>query len=481
MKKLKKGVLLCLLLGFMGVIFLPGKIYAGQAGTPIYDVEDLLKMEKSTGSFYLANDIDMLDYGLWKPISFSGKLDGNGYTISNLRVSGEEGGLFSEVDNATIKNIKFNNVEKKGQYYDYYNNVSGGIVQSAYDSTLINLSINGEINIYGQGGCVGGIVGRLRGKSSLKNSCNNMNIYVSGARVVAGLVGCADSGSSVINCYNTGDIISTSDAVVRGLVGEESGKLYYCYNIGKLSNEGETESSGIATFCETGVGQNCYCLSSASDYAYSWYPNSSIVSGCKKITEVEMKSKSSYTGWDFDDVWTIDSSKNNGYPILITEKTGAPTTNYAAGRYENEIYVALQSSTANATIYYTLDGSVPTKKSYIYYSPIQISKTTNLRAIAIADGYKISDEAVFKYVFEMNAPRINLRSGKYGSNIEVKMSCNTTGAKIYYTTDGSTPNKNSKLYTRKIKIKKTTTVKAIAIKGSDKSKVITRKYRIVKK
>jgi len=33
-------------------------------------------------------------------------------------------------------------------------------------------------------------------------------------------------------------------------------------------------------------------------------------------TTAEMKNQNTYTGWDFTNIWAIDSSKNNGYPYL---------------------------------------------------------------------------------------------------------------------------------------------------------------------
>ena len=49
------------------------------------------------------------------------------------------------------------------------------------------------------------------------------------------------------------------------------------------------------------------------------------------------------------------------------------------------------TATPGAIIYYTTDGTVPTNGSQQYNTPITLTETTTIRAIAIADGYIMSD------------------------------------------------------------------------------------------
>lgn len=58
----------------------------------------------------------------------------------------------------------------------------------------------------------------------------------------------------------------------------------------------------------------------------------------------------------------------------------------------------------------------------------------------------------------------------------VTLACETEGAAIYYTTDNTEPTAESTLYTAPFEITATTTVKAIAIKGEDKSAVVTKEF-----
>ena len=48
------------------------------------------------------------------------------------------------------------------------------------------------------------------------------------------------------------------------------------------------------------------------------------------------------------------------------------------------------SGPAGAEIHYTLDGSIPTAESALYESPITLSETTVVKAIAVKDGVSSS-------------------------------------------------------------------------------------------
>jgi hypothetical protein len=69
--------------------------------------------------------------------------------------------------------------------------------------------------------------------------------------------------------------------------------------------------------------------------------------------------------------------------------------------------------------------------------------------------------------------------GTYFDSVDVTLSCVNADAVIYYTTDGTTPTSSSTKYTGAIRITKTSTLKAIAIKsGSPASNVMTENYTI---
>lgn len=84
-----------------------------------------------------------------------------------------------------------------------------------------------------------------------------------------------------------------------------------------------------------------------------------------------------------------------------------------------------------------------------------------------------------RYITIVRAPIFSPAGGTYITAQTVSISCGTTGAAIYYTTDGSTPSSSSTPYTGAITISETTTIKAIAIKDGINSSVATATYSIV--
>ena len=65
------------------------------------------------------------------------------------------------------------------------------------------------------------------------------------------------------------------------------------------------------------------------------------------------------------------------------EQVATPTFSPAAGEYSQAQNVSISCGTTGATIYYTTDGSTPTTSSSVYGSPIAISETTTIKAIAV--------------------------------------------------------------------------------------------------
>jgi lysophospholipase L1-like esterase len=147
----------------------------------------------------------------------------------------------------------------------------------------------------------------------------------------------------------------------------------------------------------------------------------------------------------------------------------SPTFNPLPGTYTSTQNVALNSTTSGATIYYTLDGSTPTHSSAVYSTPIVVSSSVTINALAAASGYQ--DSPVVSGTYQIQpivpvtaTPVFSPASGTtFSTTLSVSITDATPGATIYYTTDGSTPTTGSTAYTTAFTISATTTVRAIAV------------------
>ena len=82
-----------------------------------------------------------------------------------------------------------------------------------------------------------------------------------------------------------------------------------------------------------------------------------------------------------------------------TIKAGTPTADLAGGTYFAPVSVELHTTTDDADIYYTLDGSEPTVNSSKYENSITIEDATVLKAIAVKTGIDNSTVMTEKYFF----------------------------------------------------------------------------------
>jgi hypothetical protein len=141
----------------------------------------------------------------------------------------------------------------------------------------------------------------------------------------------------------------------------------------------------------------------------------------------------------------------------------APAFSVAAGTYSTTQTVALSTTTAGATIYFTTDGSKPTTASTVYSIPITVSTTQTVNAIAVAVNLSNSPIAQASYVIQPVAasPVFSLATGTYNAGQLVRMTTTVPGATIYYTSDGSTPTATSKVYSAPVSVTVNQTLNAI--------------------
>jgi len=92
------------------------------------------------------------------------------------------------------------------------------------------------------------------------------------------------------------------------------------------------------------------------------------------------------------------------------QQAATPTFSPSGGTFTSIEKVSLSDTTTGAAIYYTTDGSAPTENSTLYSSstPIAVSKTTTIQAIAVASGYANSAVAAGTYTFPGSASAVSV-------------------------------------------------------------------------
>lgn len=203
-------------------------------------------------------------------------------------ITGEAGGVIS-----SCKNLGDITTESS---------VCGGIT-GVTDGTVTNCSNFGDVT--GDGN-VGGIAGVINGATVA--NCYSTGTVTSSGTFCGGIAGFINKGT-VSNCYNSGSVSSTAD-YVGGICGHSEADLVACcYSTANVSASG-SHAGGIAGR-DFGVTENCFSLTKTlfgASYGQT--------SGDGVLTEEEMKTEESFTGWDFDSDWVMDGQHGYDYPVL---------------------------------------------------------------------------------------------------------------------------------------------------------------------
>jgi len=289
---------------------------------------------------------------------FSGVLDGNGRTISNLTGTS---GLFGCVNgpDAEIKNLGLIDP-----------NVVGGPYAAALVSQLNSASVS---NCYVEGGdtgngifYTGGLVGSNHGGTI--DNCRTTGRVFSSRHILGGLVGWNGDHGTITDCSSSANVSSFAtggEVAVGGLVGENRGGIGRCFSTGPVSGRysvgglvgfngrgviSDCYSHSTVTADQLGIGglvgsngaivTNCYAtggVTGSSDVGGLVGRNSGTVTDCfwdietggqatsaggigKTTAEMKMASIFIDAGWDFKDVWDI--AENQTYPFLRRHSPG---------------------------------------------------------------------------------------------------------------------------------------------------------------
>ena len=148
------------------------------------------------------------------------------------------------------------------------------------------------------------------------------------------------------------------------------------------------------------------------------------------------------------------------------EVIAAPTFTPEAGIYTGSVDVTIACATEGAIITYTLND---TDAQNTYSAPLHITETTTIYAKAVKGD--LESEAVSATYTITNleivaTPTFSIANGTYETAQNVTIACETEGAEIRYTIDGTEPTAESTLYENAIELAAngTYTIKAKAFK-----------------
>ena len=298
------------------------------------------------GDYKLVSDITLTK--AWKPIDFYGSFDGNGKTVSGLRVrsAAEYVGLFGAVIDAQIKDLTLLNAEIEAERQSglgqlgtlcgrLENSViencsvssavtaihytAGGLIGSVADgdvATVSGCSADVEMTVTG-GGYAGGLIGEIRiNTATVRASSATGSIFAEFA--AGGFVGYVGYGK-IENCYakvslslhQDGNAIGGFIAVLQG----HNASVTACYSACTATYAGDGAAAGFVAIAPGGdyggnVFKNCYYDSTAYTLNSNAVGNAGNGNGIAATAELQ---KGVLPSGFSADIWTAE---NGEYPVL---------------------------------------------------------------------------------------------------------------------------------------------------------------------
>lgn len=271
-EKIMKKSILTILMTITAIIILTTTTYAftgtgsGTSGSP-YEITICNQLQEVqndlTANYKIMNTIDCTGIPFTEISGFSGVIDGQYFDINNLVINtaGYAGLFSSTTTGALIANISLINatVTSTGTY-------AGALIGYLQDGTVINSKATGTVH---------------------------------GVDHVGGLVGDIDAG--LINNSYTIVTVSGSSAYIGGFIGAHAGGIIQnCYSAGLAQNNGFSGYNG-ATFI--------------NDYYDNETSGDTNSQGGEGRSTTEMMTQSTFTDWDFVNIWEMDEGLT--YPHFI--------------------------------------------------------------------------------------------------------------------------------------------------------------------
>lgn len=356
-----------------------------------------------------------------------GRNDGlvtNSYVTGDVTGRSEVGGLVGQND-GSVTDSYFT-----GTAIDTWSGTIGGLI-GENNGTIINC--HADVTVTSDNSYVGGLVGSNYGGISESYAVGE----VEGKSEVGGLVG-YNSGGNIDKSYATGTVTGTETdtmyiyTLVGGLVGSNSGPISDSYARGAVS--GQEDVGGLVGYNRSLI-TNSYATGTVNGDSYIgglagfnhsdgnimssyWDTETSLQAssdGGTGKTTAEMKEETTFTGWDFNTIWGINGSDNNGYPFLrwqgydggqtneppvlsavgvsaVTQTTATLNfTSDKAGTYYYLVYAAGDTAPDAATI--KTQGEAAAKGTGTAAAAANAAQVTGLTASTAYKAYVIVEDA----------------------------------------------------------------------------------------
>jgi len=334
--------------------------------------------------YVIENDIDCSQTKTWNNGSgfisignnnqFTGEIDGKNHTISNLYMNSDTNrGIFGYMQ-GKITGLNLRNAEI------VCNSTYCGILTNVNSGTIEKSSITGKFSCSGK---CGGFASQNSG--TISQSWADLEISSSnqyGGPGYAGIIAGQNYSGRVTNCYAKGKMVATQGGGIVGL--NENTNVSNSYSVALM--QGDYQNGGLIGWQYQGASQtNGYWNKETSGKnnmcGSTQYNSPESCNDVNGLTDSESKTQEKYIGFDFEGIWKIDPSKNDGYPYLawqtsftqkdtinpvITLKGDVTTTAYIGDTYSDAGAIALDNIDGDITSKIEVKSNVDTSKAGTY-------------------------------------------------------------------------------------------------------------------
>jgi hypothetical protein len=380
--------------GYLNISSLPNLIYIAQIPAFLSRKYELDCDINASASKYMNEGKGWVPIGQCDPnetYPFTGKFEGHGFVIDSLYICHNPNGfnknvcgVFAELgvgytSYAEIHNLGITNCTIVGEgEIDHFGIMAGHIYLGA---VVENCRVSGTIHCEGKKMQAGGFAGFISDGPTIKNCSSDVTIITTGynrsGAYIGGFASMIYDNTTIENCSSKSRIIMKGEdcSYLGGFAGmvytDTSIHIQNCYSICDLTVEGDSctaggfagrTDEGNSRFYNNNLFENCYSVmnveTSDKSYMGGFLSGDSIgqssvncfwdtdISGIYEsdggtgLPTAQMKTKSTFTdaGWDFENIWSIDGTTNDGYPFLKEAASGVEDETTSFPENESMIY-----------------------------------------------------------------------------------------------------------------------------------------------